>query len=432
MKQSVKFRVLAVLLTVTLCAATALAADSVQSDDVVGESQGQTEVETQGDSENLEQSESEPEPEYVPDPVGEVSFENLESRLRENNYNLLALEENIAALEVLDYDRMEDDMRSQLNTMGNNLFKMAISGASSSYAASSLQMAYDSLRESFEDLKDGKLQEDNQALIRQLENAQDQLVMAGQSLYVALAGMEVNHTAGERSLEALDRSVEELQLRYDLGQVSSLTLQQTEAARTSAISGVQTLEMNIENYKTQLEYMLGAELTGAITLQPLPHVTQQQLEQMNLEQDLEKAKATSYELFAAQRTLDDAKEIFRDNIDGYTEQTYTYKSAKHQLQAAQYTYDATVQNYELKFRTLYNQVKDYWQIYTAAQTALSVEKDNYASMALKYEQGNLSYNKFLDAKDTLSAAQDKVDNAAIDLFSAYNNYRWAVDYGILN
>ena len=38
----------------------------------------------------------------------------------------------------------------------------------------------------------------------------------------------------------------------------------------------------------------------------------------------------------------------------------------------------------------------------------------------------------LDAEDTLAEAQDTVAGAEIDLFTAYNNYCWAVERGILN
>lgn len=44
--------------------------------------------------------------EIVPDPVGTVSFENLERRIREHNLQLLALEENVASLEGMDYEAM--------------------------------------------------------------------------------------------------------------------------------------------------------------------------------------------------------------------------------------------------------------------------------------------------------------------------------------
>ena len=453
-KPSLKARILAAALAVSLCAATALAADlggNAQSGADAGQEQNQTaqtggqepaQEEPAGQPAGEQAAEQEPageQPEedsapeeIVPDPVGTVSFANLDSRLRENNLNLLALEENIAALEVIDYDKMKEDLRTSLNSTANLLWNLTLAGQSDSYAAASLQQAYDAMRTTFDDLKDGELQEDNEAIIRQLRNAQDQVVMAAQSLYVALAEMELNDAALDRTLAALDRTVEELELRYELGQISALTLEQTKSGKVTAVSGKQTLEMNIANYKHQLELMIGAQLSGTIQLQPLPDVTQQDLEAMDLEADLERAKTNSYELFAAQRTLEDAKESAKDSAEGYTDTTYQYKAAQHQRQAAEYTYNAAVQSFEMSFRTLYNQVKDDWQVLAAAQTALACQQDTYASMQLKYEQGNLAENKLKDAADEVAAAQDTVDSAKISLFSAYNNYRWAVDYGILN
>ena len=484
LKQNWKVFALTAALAAALCGATALAADlgeDVQAEPTAGQEQTQVEnqeaqgleTDAQAKETGSESEETDVAPEeLVPDPVGTVSFANLDSRLRENNLNLLALEENIAALEVIDYDKMADAMRESLNDLASDMWDMqfggtsgasfdlsgitsaitdddlkkqlealeaqlnltigGISGGMSSSVLQTMDQSYKSLREQFEDLKDGKLQEDNEALIRQLRNAQDQVVMAAQSLYVALAEMELNDVSLDRTLAALDRTVEEMELRYELGQISALTLEQTKSGKASAVSGKQTLEMNIANYKHQLELMIGAQLSGTIQLQPLPDVTQQDLEAMDLEADLEKAKANSYELFAAQRTLEDTKESAKESAKGYMENTYQYKAAQHQRQAAEYTYNATVQSFEMSFRTLYNQVKDDWQVLAAAQTALACQQDTYASMQLKYEQGSLSENKLKDAADEVSAAQDTVDSAKISLFSAYNNYRWAVDYGILN
>lgn len=379
------------------------------------------------------QTEEHPEPEIItPDAVGTVSFANVSRRLRENNLSVLSLEENINAIKAIDYDKMTDDIRKKLNGIADYQWYLIMKDQS--IAAQSLSSSYNSLKESFDDIRDGKLQEDNEAVIRQLENAQDQVAMAGESLYIALTEMELNGQTLSRSITALDRTIKELNLRYDLGQISALTLEQTKAGRTSALSGQETLTMNIGTYKTQLEQMIGAELTGKIKLQGLPQVTAQQLAAMDLDKDLAAAKEASYTLFAAQRTLDDARDDFKDTAEDYMYNTgkYQYVTAQHQWQAAQYTYNAAVQSFETSFRTLYLQVKDYQQVLQAAKTALATEKDNFAAAQKKHDLGNLSDNALADAKDKVSEAQDKVDGAAIDLFSAYNNYRWAVDHGILN
>ena len=368
--------------------------------------------------------------------MGSISFTNLEHRLRENNLNLLALEESIQAIEAIDYEKMTDDIRKQINQIAQAQWGMitGIPGGIGSIAASSMDAAYDSLRDTFDDLKDGKIQEDNAAVIRQLENAQEQIIMAAESLYVALVDLELNDSALDRQLTALDRTIQEMELRYELGHISSQTLRQTQASRTALVSGQQTLEMNISNYKAQLEMLIGAEQTGNIQLQGLPQVTSQQLEEMDLEADLAAAKEVSYDLFAAQRTLEDAQEDFKDagKDYNYNEKKYQYVSAQHTWESAQYTYQATLQSFENSFRSLYLQVKDYKQVLDAARTALAVEQDNYSVAQLKHSQGSLSDNGLLEAEDKVKSAQETVEGAEVDLFTAYHNYRWAVDYGILN
>ena len=390
-----------------------------------------------GETSGEEPSDGQEPEEYIPDPAGTVTFENLERRMRENNLTLLALEENIRAIEAIDYDEMSEDLRQALNDIASAQWGIITSSpipGLGSMLASSLDAQYDALREQFDAIKDGELQEDNADAIWQLQDLQNQMVVTGEALYIALAGLEVNDRTMDRSLAALDRGIQEAQLRYDLGQISSLTLQQTRAGRTSLVSSQQTLQMNLENYKTQLKLMVGADLTSDLTLGALPEVTDEQLAAMDLEADLAAAKEASYSLYDAKLTLDSAREDYNDaGGDSYhNKDNYEYQIALHQWQAAQHTYNATVQNFETGFRTLYLQVKDCKQVLDAARTALAVEEDNYAVDQLKYEQGSISQNELLTAQDDLEAAQDAVDTAAINLFSAYNTYRWAVEYGILN
>ena len=401
--------------------------------------------------------------------LGSIRFSDLASRMRENNLTILALEENIAAIESIDYDEMTDDIRDALSdildqrmalessTSSGSVLSMdsfagsaadtqmlagavialqygmqAIQSSMTSSAIQSLDEAYNSLRSTYDDLKDGKIQQNNADLVRQLRSAQNQIIMAGEALYIALLGLEANGNTVDRSLAALDRTVQEMELRYKLGQISALTLQEIKAGRASLASSQQTLEMNIRTYKIQLELLLGADLTGSIQLQALPQVTADQLAAMALDNDLNRAKDASYDLLAAQRTLEDAEEAFEEADDEYKSKDYQFIAAQHTWKAAQYTYTSEIQNFEVSFRSLYAQVLDYQQILDTARITLACEQDSYAAAQLKYEQGSLSKNKLLDAQDEVAAAQDSVTSAAVNLFSAYNNYRWAVDHGILN
>ena len=383
---------------------------------------------------------------YAADPEGTVSFANLEARVRENNLTIRMLEESIASIDVVDYEKMYDELKDGLNeiakiqrtmlqlgqldsAMGNT----SLSGSfSSEYIFSSLDASYDSLRETFDDLKEGKIQDDYAAAKRQLENAENQVVMGAETLYMAILEMQNTRSSLQRQLDALDRTVEEMELRYKLGQISALTLQQVKNGRTQLASGIATLDMNIRNYTRQLEVMLGLEQTGSLTLAEPPQVSDKQVAEMDYDTALAAAKEKSYDLFAAQKTLDDAEETYKDSIKGYGQNNYHYKSAVHTYGAAKYTYQSTVQSFEMNFRTMYDAVADYQQVLKASQSALDYQKNACAASQLKYQQGTISKNSLLEAQDSLASAEADVATAKHNLFSAYHTYLWAVEYGILN
>lgn len=383
---------------------------------------------------------------YAADPEGTVSFANLEARVRENNLTIRMLEASIASIDVVDYEKMYDELKDGLNeiakiqrtmlqlgqldsAMGNT----SLSGSfSSEYIFSSLDASYDSLRETFDDLKDGKIQDDYAAAKRQLENAENQVVMGAETLYMAILEMQNTCSSLQRQLDALDRTVEEMELRYKLGQISALTLQQVKDGRTQLSSGIATLDMNIRNYTRQLEVMLGLEQTGSLTLTEPPQVSDKQVAEMDYDTALASAKEKSYDLFAAQKTLDGAEETYKDSIKGYGQNNYHYKSAVHTYEAAKYTYQSTVQSFEMNFRTMYDAVADYQQVLKASQSALDYQKNACAASQLKYQQGTISKNSLLEAQDSLASAEADVATAKHNLFSAYHTYLWAVEYGILN
>ena len=369
----------------------------------------------------------------APDAEGTLRFENLSARMKTGYYTVMSLEENIAAIECIDYDKMYEDLRDNLNLIADYQWGMIQAGQSGSYAYETLEQRYNTARKTFDDIKDGKLQKDYADTVRQLRNMQDSLTAMGESLYVNLLSLEDQSAALIRQTAALDRTIEEVKLRYELGQVSAMTLQQTEAGKAQVESGKAAIDAAAAQLRRQLNAMIGEELTAPLTLNALPEVTAEQLAAMDVEKDLEKAKAASYDLYAAKLTLEDADEEYKDKAGdlGYNKDNYEYIAVKHQWQAAQYTYNAAVQNFELSFRSLYDSVQSYASALNAAKVSLECERSDLAAAQLRYEQGTISENALHTAEDELYTAQDTVSGAERDLFTAYNNYRWAVDYGLL-
>lgn len=410
-------------------AETAQSGESVPTENESGETAAVTDGEsTAGETQEPQQDAQTEIP--APDPVGQLSFANLENRMRENNLTILMLEESIASIDEIDFDKQIDDLRQQLNKIAASITILRLMGDSE--AADALQANYDSMKAQFDQLYEGDVQDDYDAAVRQLRNTEDQMIKTAETIYINILELQNTDAQLQRSLAAMNRTVQEMELRYDLGQISALQLQQTESGRTQLKSSLETVEMNLDNLIVQMEVMIGAEQTGALKLGEIPDVTDEQIAAMDLEKDLAAAKEVSYALFDAQKTLNDAKETYEDAIDGKGINSYQRKSAEHTWKAAQYTYEAAVQSFELSFRTAFNAVADQQQILKASQTALALQQNTYASMELKYQQGSISKNALQDAKDDLDDAQTAVDTARHNLFTAYRTYRWAVDKGLLN
>ena len=167
----------------------------------------------------------------VPDEVGTITFANLERRMRENNLQLNAIEENILIIEDIDYDELYEDIRKQLNDIAGMQWGVVTTPAeylggeyTKDKSYDQLDQAYDALRDTFEAIKDGELQEDNKDAVWQLNSLEDQIVMGGEALYVALVGLEIQEAGLQRQLTAMNRTVEEMELRYTMGQISALQL----------------------------------------------------------------------------------------------------------------------------------------------------------------------------------------------------------------
>lgn len=383
------------------------------------------ETDTAGEDTTISQQ-----PQPDPDPEGTVSWANLESRIREGSLNSLILSENISGIQGIDYEMMFEDLRDQINEIANFQWAMAMVGGDSS----SLDQAYDALRDTLDELKDGELQADNADVVWQLEDMTNQVVSGGQSLYLTILELEAQAEDGQRGLETLDRNLEQLRLREQLGQVSRQTVAELEQTRAETVSQLSTLDVTIATLKEQLQTMLGEEPTGELALGDLPALEETGWEEPDYDADLEAAKAASWTLRSAQKTLEDAEETWEDAQDDYRakQEEYLLQQAEHTWNAAQLTYQSEVESFETGFKSLYDSLADYEQILESKQSALSWQQTLLETAEKKYELGLISHSALLDVRDDVASAQSAVDSAQRDLFSARNSYTWAVERGLLS
>ncbi|MDO4515863.1 MAG: TolC family protein [Bacillota bacterium] len=431
--------------------------------------------------------------EWAVTPVYEtLSFDQIDRRVRANNLTVQSLEETIASMEAMNWDKvideMEDgieEMEDQIDLMKSNLSKISTvkAGLSSAFDAlatpvipptapdggtvsgtaggtgtgigagitdgieklaqltymdfsvKSLESTLESMEDQLDDLKEQKKEYNEKTLPdtkRQIASSVDQIVAGAESLYLTILSIQLQGKALEEGMAALDRTVAEMELRYERGQISRLTLTQVKNGVGALNTNAKNLDVTLSSLYSSLQSLLGEPITGEMNLAALPAVTADDIAALSYTKDLEKAKEASYSLYSAARTVEDAEEDMEDARKEEGKNSYQYKMAQHTYESAVLSQKSAVQSFEVSFRNLYNQLTPALVKYTTAETNLDYETQVYQAQELKYQLGNLSANALADARDTLESARRDLESARMDLFTAWHNYQNAVTRGIVS
>lgn len=266
-----------------------------------------------------------------------------------------------------------------------------------------------------EDAKD-ELEETYDATKRQLENAADQIVIGAQTQYIALGTMRENLEEIDRGIAALDRAIPVMEKQYDLGMVSQQAVKELKNQKQAVTSGRKTLELQMQTLQNTLSLTLGNHAGTTVLVQQLPEVTAADLSRMNDTADLEEARKNSYAIWQKKEAVRKASNDYKDHVT----------STLHALNAAKIDLQAAEQTMENSFRELFHAVSEKQRLVEEAQADFELAQSKFQAAEVKYARGMISKLEYETEKDTLETARMKTKTAKIDLFTAYNTYRWAI------
>ena len=259
----------------------------------------------------------------------------------------------------------------------------------------------------------------------------DQIVSGAESLYLTILTTELQYESLQDTLLSMNKTVEEMQLRYDLGQISAQTLLQVQNGYATLVNSLSGLENTMGTMRSSLQSLLGEVPDGTLNLTEVPSVSQAQLDAINDSSDLEKAKEKSYTLYNAARSVEKAEDDMDDARKDNGKNSYQYQMAEHAYQSAVYQQSAAIASFELSFQNLYRAIAPAQATLAVKEGDLAYQEHVCAAAELKYQQGNISANALQEAVNTRESARRDVEAARLDLFTAYHAYRQAVDKGLV-
>ncbi len=369
---------------------------------------------------------------YPEDAAGTLSFANIGPRMRENNPTILSIQSALDGQYAFNREEAYRILIDKINKTVDDT--IAANGGSITGLSSMLSSNVSAMKDQLEQINEKNYAETLEKVERKLFQSMSLLVVGGQSLYLGTLSMENSLRDLKQTASIMERSLAAMELRYSLGQISKLQLQEFKTTYTTTKNGVSSMEASVEKMKASLESMVGAPITGKLTLLPISELSKEQKQVASMDYDaaLTQAKEKSYTLFDAKNTLKDAEDDWKDARRDNSPAGYTYKMAEKEYESAVYTYESTVKTYELDFYNLYHSLPTVNGTVEAKREAYQLQASNYEAAKLKHSLGTLSDSALLKVEGELLAAKTALDTAEIERYTAYQNYFLAVNDGILN
>ncbi len=241
-----------------------------------------------------------------------------------------------------------------------------------------------------------------------LNNTINQLVKGVETLYIGVVTMESSLDAIQRGIDTLDRTIAIYEKQYELGMASQYEVEAMAYQRSTLASQLEALRFQIETSKVTLEGMCGLELRGAIELGELPLPTEEELADVSYEKYLEKGTKQNVDVMNAK---------VDEDYDSSTANRYAVTAAE--------------QTFAYNFMVLCMTVEEKDRLVGVAEEALDFQQRTFEITAKQYELGMISQEEYRAGENDLLTAQESVNTARLELFTAYRNYIWARDYGLI-
>lgn len=367
-----------------------------------------------------------------------LTFDTLEQTVRENNVSIKSYNNTVKSEEETDvsvdydmdyitivnqissYRQQIADLKDAIDDLGDAPEQAALKSTLQAQLRT-LERNLQAAHSSYNDLddKEDDAKEDQQKTVvstrREMQNAADQICKDAENNYISLEALQYSLNETERSLAQLDRNIAAVEKQVALGMAGPNQLKSLQSQRETLLANQQSLNTQMENLTNTLALQCGYALGTELETEALPAITQEQLDALDYEADLQEALDNSYSIWSKEYAVETASD---DYADGVTNNLHAFDAAKIDR-------DAEIENVTASFRQLYKDIQEKQAALTAAQANLAQAQKTYDVQELQYRLGIISQIEYMNAQDTLAAAEESAASAEIDLFTAYQTYQWA-------
>ncbi|MGX8700292.1 hypothetical protein [Caproiciproducens sp.] len=233
------------------------------------------------------------------------------------------------------------------------------------------------------------------------DSAREQTIIAAETLFITYSSLRDQANAMSRQQGVFNTNLSALEKQHSAGYLSDLQLEKAKAQSGSLQTAIQTMQSQLTAVKRSFNTLLGRDYNQSLSLHALPFSELDDIGDIKFRSD-----------------LDDALSNYGGDLSGAGFENPDYNEEKGSFAAS--------------VRKLYDAVNDKNSQLSAEQAVLAAEQKSYDASKKQYDSGLISQLALNGAQDSLDAETAKVKAAKTALFSAYAQYRWAIDYGIVS
>lgn len=233
-----------------------------------------------------------------------------------------------------------------------------------------------------------------------------QLTNGAQSLMISYQSIQLQKEYLQKMAELFETQYENAKLQQQAGLGSDQDVNTAQNSWKSALSSLASLEASEKSIYQSLCAMLGVDTDGSMEIKTDVAVDLQQIEDMDLELDTQKAINNNSDIINARHTS-----------SGNTTSGVNRKSR---------TVTELEENLTVTMKQLYENVNQAKTAYDAAKTGYQSAEISWGNTKNKNKMGMLSNAQFIQEEMQYIQKKTNYETAELNLFQALENYKWAV------
>lgn len=298
-----------------------------------------------------------------------------------------------------DLNRMAEDMKEAGNMAGYQMYK---------------GLADQIKKQSVGKMKDSVSQLTSHTGTKEIRSAKYALTQGSQGLMILYQTMNVQKDAALKSKELAEAAYASALTQKGLNMVTDTDVLNAKKNLDLAVSGLAKVDAGLINIRQNLCMMTGWSYDASPEIRPIPAVTQERLDAMNLELDIPKAIGNNQTLIAQRNT---------------TASAARHMSVKDKEKRARSIAESE-QKLHIEMNQLYDAVQEKKTAADGAAAAYAGAVTGKQGADLKYQAGAIGRLEHLQEEAAFLSQRAAKEGADLALLQAVNDYEWAVK-GIL-